>query len=97
MKRHYFVIDVAKFSALDRAAADRQRKVLENFVGKESEAKASPSQVRAAIEAGREIVRTGKIPPPDPNDPPDPRRNFNPEEINPAQNTKGGMTVINVR
>ena len=88
------VIDVAKFNALDRAAADRQRKVLEGFVGKESEAKASPSQVRAAIEAGREIIRTGKIPPPDPNDPPDPRRNFNPEEINPPVQTKGGMTAL---
>jgi ankyrin repeat protein len=88
------VIDVAKFSALDRAAADRQRKVLEGFVGKESEAKASPSQIQAAIQAGREVVRTGKIPPPDPNAPPDPRRNFNPEEINPPVATKGGMTAL---
>ncbi|HEX7280800.1 MAG TPA: ankyrin repeat domain-containing protein, partial [Vicinamibacterales bacterium] len=82
------VIDVAKFSALDRAAADLQRKVLEGFVGKESEAKASPSQIQAAIQAGREIVRTGKIPPPDPNAPPNPRGNFNPEEINPPVQTK---------
>ncbi len=88
------VIDVPKFSALDRAAADRQRKVLESFVGKESEAKATPSQIQAAIQAGREIVRSGKIPPPDPNDPPDPRRNFNPEEINPPVATKGGMTAL---
>jgi ankyrin repeat protein len=88
------VIDVAKFSALDRAAADLQRKVLEGFVGKESEAKASPSQIQAAIQAGREVVRTGKIPPPDPNAPPDPRRNFNPEEINPPVATKGGMTAL---
>ncbi len=88
------VIDIPKFSALDRAAADRQRKVLEGFVGKESEAKASPSQIQAAIQAGREIVRSGKIPPPDPNDPPDPRRNFNPEEINPPVATKGGMTAL---
>jgi ankyrin repeat protein len=88
------VIDIPKFSALDRAAADRQRKVLENFVGKESEAKASPSQIQAAIQAGREIVKSGKIPPPDPNEPPNPRGNFNPEEINPPVATKGGMTAL---
>jgi len=88
------VIDIPKFNALDRAAADRQRKVLEGFVGKESEAVASPSQVQAAIQAGREIVRSGKIPPPDPNEPPDPRRNFNPDEINPPVATKGGMTAL---
>lgn len=87
------VIDVAKFSALDRAAAELQRKVLEGFVGKESEAKASPSQIQAAIQAGREVVRSGKIPPPDPNAPPNPR-GFNPEEINPPVSTKGGMTAL---
>lgn len=88
------VIDIPRFNALDRAAADVQRKVLEGFVGKESEAKPSPSQVQAAIQAGREILRTGKIPPPDPNEPPDPRRNFNPEEVNPPVATKGGMTAL---
>ena len=87
------VIDVPKFSALDRAAADVQRKVLEGFVGKESEAKASPSQIQAAIQAGREIVRSGKMPPVDPNAPPN-QRNFNPEEINPPVATKGGMTAL---
>jgi ankyrin repeat protein len=88
------VIDIPKFNALDRAAADRQRKVIEGFVGKDSEAKASPSQVQAAIQAGREIMRSGKIPPPDPNAPPDPRANFNAEEINPPVATKGGMTAL---
>ncbi|HWI17038.1 MAG TPA: ankyrin repeat domain-containing protein [Vicinamibacterales bacterium] len=88
------VVDVARFSTLDRAAADLQRKVLEGFVGKESEGKASPSQIQAAIQAGREVVRTGKIPPPDPNAPPNPRGNFNPEEINPPVQTKGGMTAL---
>lgn len=88
------VIDIPKFNALDRAAADRQRKVIEGFVGKDSEAKASPSQVQAAIQAGREIVRSGKIPPPDPNEPPNPRGNFNPDEINPPVATKGGMTAL---
>jgi ankyrin repeat protein len=88
------VIDVAKFNALDRAAAGVQRKVLEGFVGKESERPPTPSQVQAAIEAGREVLRTGKIPPPDPNAPADPRGNFNPEEINPPVATKGGMTAL---
>src|SRR5688572_3444629 len=88
------VIDVAKFNALDRAAAGVQRKVLEGFVGKESEKPPTPSQVQAAIEAGREVLRTGKIPPPDPNAPADPRGNFNPEEINPPVATKGGMTAL---
>ncbi|MGE0863065.1 MAG: ankyrin repeat domain-containing protein [Vicinamibacterales bacterium] len=88
------VIDIPKFNALDRAAADRQRKVIESFVGKDSEAKASPSQVQAAIQAGREIMRSGKIPPPDPNAPPNPRGNFNPDEINPPVATKGGMTAL---
>jgi len=89
------ILDIAKFSALDRAAAERQRKVLEGFISKESEGKATPSQVAAAIEAGREIVRSGKIPPSDPNAPVDPNvRNFNPEEINPPVATKGGMTAL---
>ncbi|HYE86438.1 MAG TPA: ankyrin repeat domain-containing protein [Vicinamibacterales bacterium] len=89
------VIDIPKFNALDRAAAEQQRKVIENFIGKESERPATPSQVAAAIEAGREIMRTGKIPPRDPNAPMDPNvRNFNPEEINPPVATKGGMTAL---
>ena len=88
------VIDVPKFSALDRAAADRQRKVLATFVGKDQEGNASPSQVQSAIQAGREIVRSGKIPPPDPADANNPRQNFNPDEINPPVATKGGMTAL---
>ena len=89
------VIDIPKFSALDRAAAASQRKVLEGFVGKGSEAKASPSQVQAAIQVGRALVRSGKIPPRDPNAPVDPnQRNFNPDEINPPVATKGGMTAL---
>jgi uncharacterized protein len=89
------VVDIAKYSALDRAAAEKQRQVISGFVAKDSEAKASPSQVAAAIEAGREIMRSGKIPPRDPNAPVDPNvRNFNPEEINPPVATKGGMTAL---
>ena len=89
------VIDLGKFTALDRAAAQRQRQVIEGFIGKDSEKPATPSQVQAAIQAGREIVRSGKIPPRDPNAPVDPNvRNFNPEEINPPVPTKGGMTAL---
>jgi ankyrin repeat protein len=89
------VIDIPKSNALDRAAAERQRKVIEGFVAKDSEATASPSQVQAAIQVGREIVRSGKIPPRDPNAPLDPnQRNFDPNEINPPVATKGGMTAL---
>jgi hypothetical protein len=48
--------------------------------------------MQAAIEASREILRTGKIPPPDKDAPPP--RGFNPEEINPPVSTKGGMTAL---
>ena len=85
-------IDVSKQSALDRAAVDRQRKVIEGFVGKDSDKRPTPAQMQAAIEASREVLRSGKIPPPDPNAPPP--RGFNPEEINPPVSTKGGMTAL---
>ena len=70
--------------------------MIEGFVGKDSEAKATPSQVQAAASRpAREMLRSGKIPPRDPNAPVDPNdRNFNPEEINPPVATKGGMTAL---
>lgn len=89
-------VDVAQASALDRAALQRQQRVIEGFVGKNSEQRPTPSQMQAAIEAARELFRSGKIPPPDPRDaaaevqP----RNFNPEEINPPVPAKGGMTAL---
>lgn len=85
-------IDVSKQGQLDRAAVDRQRKVIEGFVGKDSDKRPTPAQMQAAIEASREVLRSGKIPPPDPNAPPP--RGFNPEEINPPVSTKGGMTAL---
>ena len=85
-------IDVTKQGALDRAAVDRQRKVIEGFVGKDSNKRPTPAQMQAAIEASREVLRSGVIPPPDPNAPPP--RGFNPEEINPPVSTKGGMTAL---
>ncbi len=85
-------LDVTKQSALDRAAVNRQRKVIESFVGKDSNARPTPAQMQAAIQASRELLKSGKIPPPDPNDPP--ARGFNPEEINPPVSSKGGMTAL---
>jgi ankyrin repeat protein len=85
-------IDVTKQGQLDRAAVDRQRKVIEGFIGKDSARRPTPAQMQAAIEASRELLRSGVIPPPDPNAPPP--RGFNPEEINPPVSTKGGMTAL---
>jgi uncharacterized protein len=86
------VIDVSKQGQLDRAAVERQRKVIEGFIGKDSNARPTPAQMQAAIEASREVLKSGKIPPPDPNAPPP--RGFNPEEINPPVSSKGGMTAL---
>ncbi len=85
-------IDVTKQGQLDRAAVDRQRKVIEGFIGKDSGKRPTPAQMQAAIEASRELLRSGVIPPPDPNAPPP--RGFNPEEINPPVSAKGGMTAL---
>src|SRR6478736_2608140 len=85
-------IDVSKQSALDRAAVDKQRKVIEGFVGKDSNQRPTPAQMQAAIEASREVLKSGKIPPVDPNAPP--ARGFNPEEVNPPVSSKGGMTAL---
>jgi len=101
-------IDIAHQSALDRAAADRQKKVLEASVAKGQQP--TPSQVQAAIEASRELFASGKIPPPeeapaggrggrggrggaDP-DAASAANSFNPEEINPPVSNKGGMTAL---
>ena len=83
---------MSKQGQLDRAAVERQRKVIEGFIGKDSDKRPTPAQMQAAIEASREVLRSGKIPPPDPNAPPP--RGFNPEEINPPVSTKGGMTAL---
>ena len=85
-------VDLGKQSQLDRAAQQLQTKILEATVPKGQTPTAS--QLQAAVQAAREMLRSGKVPPPDPNAPPDPRANFNPEEINPIQNTKGGMTAL---
>ena len=56
-------LDLAHHAALDRAASDRYRKVLETTVPKGQ--RPTPSQIQAAIEASRELYASGKIPPPE--------------------------------
>jgi ankyrin repeat protein len=88
-------IDVTQQAALDRAALQRQQKVLDGFTGKDKERKEpTPSQVQAAVQAGRDLFASGKIPPPDKDEPETPGRNFNPEEINPPVAAKGGLTAL---
>jgi uncharacterized protein len=55
-------IDIAKQTALDRAATDIQRRVLETSVPAGQQPTAS--QIQAAMQAAREILVSGKIPPP---------------------------------
>ena len=93
-------IDIAKQSALDRAATERQRKVLEAAVPKGQQATAS--QIQAAMQASRELFASGKIPPPDTKEgaaandrnTPGAANNFDPDEINPPVATKGGLTAL---
>ncbi|PYR02794.1 MAG: hypothetical protein DMF97_03605 [Acidobacteria bacterium] len=93
-------IDIAKQSALDRAATERQRKVLDAAAVKGEPPTAS--QVQAAMHAARELFASGKIPPPDTKEgaaagdrnAPGAANNFDPEEINPPVATKGGLTAL---
>ena len=87
-------IDLAKESQLDRAARQLQLKILEATVPKGQ--KATASQVQAAVQAARELLQSGKVPPPEarPVDPAALDRNFNPEEINPPVSAKGGLTAL---
>ena len=61
--------------------------------------RATPSQVQAAIEASRELYRSGKVPPPEKREAgaaaeATAANSFNPEEINPAVAAKGGLTAL---
>jgi ankyrin repeat protein len=85
-------IDLGKEGQLDRAARQLQQKILDATVPKGQ--KPTASQLQASIQAARELLRSGKVPPADPNARGGEERNFNPEEINPAQNSKGGMTAL---
>jgi ankyrin repeat protein len=88
------VIDLAQQSALDRAARQLQQKILEATVPKGQ--KATASQLQAAVQAARELLLSGKLPPPEarPTGPDTTDRNFNPEEINPPVSAKGGLTAL---
>jgi len=93
-------IDVAHELAMDRAAGQLQKKILDDSVPKGQNA--TPSQVQAAYDAARQLYRTGKVPPRQPSAAPDDpnapqvsaANNFDPEEINPPVAFKGGMTAL---
>jgi ankyrin repeat protein len=93
-------IDIAKQGALDRAATERQRRVLEAAAVRGELPTAS--QVQAAMHAARELFASGKIPPPETKEgaaandrnAPGAANNFDPEEINPPVATKGGLTAL---
>jgi ankyrin repeat protein len=89
-------IDVAFQLQMDRAATDRQRKIIDAAVPKGQQP--TPSQVASAVHAARELYRSGKIPPAEkkeenPNAP-NAANNFDPEEINPPVQSKGGLTAL---
>jgi uncharacterized protein len=93
-------IDIAKQSALDRAATERQRKVLEAAAVAKGEPTAG--QVQAAMHAARELFASGTVPAPETREgaaandrnAPGAANNFDPEEINPPVATKGGLTAL---
>jgi ankyrin repeat protein len=87
-------IDLAKEAQMDRAARQLQQRILEATVPKGQ--KATGSQIQAAVQAARELLLSGKLPPPDPRpaDPAQLDRNFNPEEINPPVSHKGGLSAL---
>ncbi|MCA1586426.1 MAG: ankyrin repeat domain-containing protein [Acidobacteria bacterium] len=91
-------VDLAHYQALDRAALERQKKVLESTVGKDQ--RPSASQMQSAIQAARELFASGKIPEPEKKEGADAGgtagggNNINPEEINPPVSSKGGLTAL---
>src|SRR5438094_4707954 len=91
-------LDIAHELAMDRAAGQLQRKILDASVPKGQQP--TPSQIQAAYDAARQLYRTGKVPPREPregaDDPsaPNAANNFDPEEINPPVASKGGLTAL---
>ena len=87
-------VDLAQQSALDRAARQLQQKILDATVPKGQ--KPTASQLQASVQAARELLLSGKVPPPEarPAGPDTTDRNFNPEEINPPVSAKGGFTAL---
>ena len=96
-------IDIAHQSALDRAAGNVQKKVLEASVAKGAAADAEPG-AGGDRSVARSCYASGKIPPPEPaaaggrggrgGDDANAANSFNPEEINPPVSSKGGMTAL---
>lgn len=92
--------DLVHHAALDRAATERQRKLLEGFTAG-GQPTPTPSQVQAAMQAARDLYKSGKVPPPEKPDPnaantpagTNPRDPTN-EEINPPVLNKGGLTAL---
>jgi ankyrin repeat protein len=90
-------IDIAHELAMDKAATERQAKILQASVPKGQQP--TPSQVRSAVYAARELYASGKVPPAEKKEPADPNapsaaNNFDPEEINPPVASKGGLTAL---
>jgi uncharacterized protein len=102
-------LDLTLHQQLDRAANERQKKVLETITAKGDHP--TPSQVQAAITAARELYASGKVPPPEKKEEapragagPEPAgaqpanggvvNPQNPEEINPPVTSKGGLTAL---
>jgi len=90
-------IDIAHQLALDKAATDRQRKVLEASVAKGQQPTAS--QAQAAMHAARELLASGTIPPAEKKEAEggnavNAANNFDPDEINPPVASKGGLTAL---
>jgi ankyrin repeat protein len=56
-------LDLAHHAALDRAASERYKKVLDTTVPKGQ--RPTPAQIQAAIQAARELYASGKVPPPE--------------------------------
>ena len=88
-------IDVAFQLQMDRAAAERQKKIIEAAVPKGQAP--TPSQVASAVHAARELYLSGKIPPAEKKEDgnaANAANNFDPEEINPPVQSKGGLTAL---
>ena len=88
-------IDVAFQLQMDRAAAERQKKIIEAAVPKGQAP--TPSQVASAVHAARELYLSGKIPPAEKKEEgnaANAANNFDPEEINPPVQSKGGLTAL---
>ena len=87
-------IDIAHQLALDRAALQLQKKIIDAAVAKNQ--RPTASQVQAAIQAQRNMLASGVVPPKEKNANDDGVNlpGFDPEEINPPVATKGGLTPL---